>query len=348
MATLKDVAARCGFSASTVSYALRDNPRIPEETRTRIKSVAAELGYQRDAHLGQLMAHLKSRRQQVQACPIAWINSAPNPLHWRETPWAREFYDSALQRAREQGFAMNEIWVHDQGLPHSRLDEVLKARGMRGLILSTPLQGQEWTHGSTGMRTPSSSWTTGSPASFDHVYALYWQICAWHWNRSSCAVTPPEALAERGGRLLDRLRLHIRMPRQNRLRPDLEPILTPPARDSPASRSRPGWRSSGPMWSSPHPTLGGLLRELGLRIPEDLGYLAMYVLNDDSLWSGVSQLHQQQSVIAVDRLAGLLQMNTVGRRPTAAHTDPRTVARRHDVAEPRVRGAPDGSVTGVR
>jgi len=322
MATLKDVAARCGFSASTVSYALRDNPRIPEETRTRIKSVAAELGYQRDAHLGQLMAHLKSRRQQVQACPIAWINSAPNPLHWRETPWAREFYDSALQRAREQGFAMNEIWVHDQGLPHSRLDEVLKARGMRGLILSTPLQGQEWTHwidwdayAVVVLDDPEAL------PQFDHVYALYCanmrmaleQVLLRGYRRPKLWLSEADDYWTAYGYTSECLR-------QNRLRPDLEPILTPPARELTRESVQAWMEEQRPdVVLAPTPTLGGLLRELGLRIPEDLGYLAMYVLNDDSLWSGVSQLHQQQSVIAVDRLAGLLQMNTVGRRPHPQH-----------------------------
>ena len=61
MPTIKEIAERSGFSPSTVSYALRDNPRIPGETRDKIKAVAQEMGYQRDAHLGQLMAYLKGR-----------------------------------------------------------------------------------------------------------------------------------------------------------------------------------------------------------------------------------------------------------------------------------------------
>ena len=58
MLTIKDIALNCGFSPSTISYALRDNPRIPEATREKIKAVAKEMGYQRDAHLGQLMAQI--------------------------------------------------------------------------------------------------------------------------------------------------------------------------------------------------------------------------------------------------------------------------------------------------
>lgn len=322
MATIKDVAARSGFSPSTVSYALRDNPRIPEQTRDRIKAIAAELGYQRDAHLGQLMAHLKSRRHQSQACPIAWLNSASNPGHWRDTPWAREFYESAAQRAREQGFALNEIWVHDQRVPYPRLDEVMKARGTRGLVLSTPLRNQEWVHW--------IDWDSYAVVvlddpdalpQFDHVYALYCsnmrmaleQVFQRGYRRPKLWLSEEDDYWTAYGYTNECLR-------QNRLRPDVAPILTPPAPDiSPATVH--AWMETHQPDAiiAPTATLGRQLVELGYRIPQDIGYVAMYVLNDDAHWSGVSQLHHQQSIIAIDRLASLLQMNTLGRRPHPQH-----------------------------
>lgn len=42
---LKDIADRTGFSVNTVSLALRDSPRIPEETRTLIREAAETLNY---------------------------------------------------------------------------------------------------------------------------------------------------------------------------------------------------------------------------------------------------------------------------------------------------------------
>lgn len=42
---LKDIAEKTGFSANTVSLALRESPRIPEETREKIKKAARELNY---------------------------------------------------------------------------------------------------------------------------------------------------------------------------------------------------------------------------------------------------------------------------------------------------------------
>jgi len=44
-ARLKDIAEKTGFSTNTVSLALRESPRIPQETRSVIRSAALELNY---------------------------------------------------------------------------------------------------------------------------------------------------------------------------------------------------------------------------------------------------------------------------------------------------------------
>jgi len=322
MATIKEIAARCGFSPSTISYALRDNPRIPEETREKIKAVAKEMGYQRDAHLGQLMAHLKNRRHHAQTCPIAWINSSSNPNHWHETPWAREFYESAQARAHEQGFSMNEIWAHDQKIPNSRLDEVLKARGTQGLILSTPLQGQDWTHWIdwTSYATVILDEPHALPQ-FDHVYALYCsnmrttleQVFARGYRRPKVWISPDDDYWTAYGYTCECLR-------HNHMNPELEPILTTPGKDFSPESIKAWMEENRPdVVIAPTPTLGTHLQNVGYSIPGDIGYVAMYVLNTDSTWSGISQLHQQQSIIAIDRLASLLQMNSKGHQAHPLH-----------------------------
>lgn len=46
--TLKDISEQCGYSVNTVSRTLRDDPRLPEATISRIKQVADELGYMKN------------------------------------------------------------------------------------------------------------------------------------------------------------------------------------------------------------------------------------------------------------------------------------------------------------
>ena len=45
MVSLKDIANVCGVSVATVSKALNDQPDIGEETRSKIRATADELGY---------------------------------------------------------------------------------------------------------------------------------------------------------------------------------------------------------------------------------------------------------------------------------------------------------------
>ena len=45
MVTLKDIAAKAEVAVSTVSYALNNDPRIPEETKHRVLQAAQKLGY---------------------------------------------------------------------------------------------------------------------------------------------------------------------------------------------------------------------------------------------------------------------------------------------------------------
>lgn len=47
--TLKDVAEACGYTINTVSRALRDDPRLPLPTRTKIRQTAFSMGYIRNS-----------------------------------------------------------------------------------------------------------------------------------------------------------------------------------------------------------------------------------------------------------------------------------------------------------
>ena len=43
--TLKDIAEQCGYTANTVSRALRGDKKLPENTRLTIQRIAREMGY---------------------------------------------------------------------------------------------------------------------------------------------------------------------------------------------------------------------------------------------------------------------------------------------------------------
>ena len=59
--TIKDVAKAAGVSPSTVSRALHNNPRISEQARERIRTLAKEMGF----HPNQMARSLVNRRTRV-------------------------------------------------------------------------------------------------------------------------------------------------------------------------------------------------------------------------------------------------------------------------------------------
>ena len=60
-ATIKDIARLAEVSPSTVSRALRDNPRISQAVRQRVRQVAADL----DFHPNQMARSLVKRESRI-------------------------------------------------------------------------------------------------------------------------------------------------------------------------------------------------------------------------------------------------------------------------------------------
>lgn len=93
MATITDVARRAGVSVSTVSYALSGTRPIRQETKSRIATAMADLGYQPNASARSLA----SRRTNVLAMLYPEAERGVGTT-------GGEFIHAAAERARELGY----------------------------------------------------------------------------------------------------------------------------------------------------------------------------------------------------------------------------------------------------
>ena len=73
--SLADIARKAGVHITTVSLALRDSPRLPVATKTRIKTLADEMGYQPDPMLSALTAYRRNAKIQQTQGTLAWITT---------------------------------------------------------------------------------------------------------------------------------------------------------------------------------------------------------------------------------------------------------------------------------
>jgi LacI family transcriptional regulator len=141
-ATLKDVADRAGVHRTTVSLALRDHPRIPLETRNRIKTIARELDYRVNPLVSALMQSRRSGRA-VKHAALAYVTNYPTRYGWKPEHHDRpDFFPGAVERAADFGYKLEHFWLAEPGMTPRRFCDMLSARNIHGLIIGRLPPGQ--------------------------------------------------------------------------------------------------------------------------------------------------------------------------------------------------------------
>ncbi|MCD8482751.1 MAG: LacI family transcriptional regulator [Verrucomicrobia bacterium] len=133
--TLRMIAEAAGVSRATASRALRDNPVISESVRKKVKTVAVKLGYAPDPEAQRLMAYLRSTRKQRFESTIGILNAYQPSQRINEDYYTRELIQGAKQRAVQLGFAVDMLNLREDGMTPRRVDQIIKARSIRGLLI---------------------------------------------------------------------------------------------------------------------------------------------------------------------------------------------------------------------
>lgn len=138
---IRDVAARAGVNASTVSRALRADPRIRPEVRARIQALAEAMGYEPDPTLRALAKYRAQGRAVGFRGLLAWVTNEARREGWRHYEKAA-YFEGAKRRAAELGYDVEHFWSLEPGLTPARLRQILLARGVRGVLLPPPPPGK--------------------------------------------------------------------------------------------------------------------------------------------------------------------------------------------------------------
>lgn len=121
---------------AAVSYALRRDGKIPEATRERVLAAAARLGYRPNPRVASLMAHIRRGQTPPRGERIAFVWVHTSRQQSRRSPFLRSVFRAARRRAEQMGFAVEEFWTADPGMTGRRLAEILRTRGIVGVVLS--------------------------------------------------------------------------------------------------------------------------------------------------------------------------------------------------------------------
>lgn len=310
---MRELAALAGCSQTTVSLALRNHPRIPPATRDRILALASKAGYARDPLVSTLMTQLRSSRKTRVVEKLAMLT-------WWDKPGARHnprgiaLHDGIYARARHLGYGIEEFWACEPRMTQARLGRILHARSIRGVILMSMLHARgrvslDWRH----FATAAVGHTILRPGLHHaaHAFSQGMMLTLRTLKRLGYVRVGYANVIEQDD-MSTNAWLSTYMGYQYRLRPNdvIPPLLTP------------HWdKARLADWIERHkiqvvvgnmPVLMDLLRDIGLRIPEDIGFASLDCLPSTDTCAGIDILRGEIGAKTVDLVVEQLQNNEFG------------------------------------
>lgn len=314
---MRDVAARAGVTASTVSLCLKASPLISAATRERVLSVANELGYRPNPLVRALMKSRRRRGGAPGGPTLAFVTAFPARDGWRKlgTLVFPQMYEGAKARAAECGYGLQEFWLTEPGMSPQRFAGMLHARGILGLIVA-PLP-----NANVSLEFPWDEFAAVALGTTLHRPALH-RVANDLFHSMMIAMEECHRLGYRRIGLALRSTVNQKVQRrwlagyllaQSEL-PGL--AIVPPLLAEPLSEEAfvPWFRREKPdvvIATAPH-DIRQWITSLGRRIPDDVGLVSLSAPQLGDPMSGIFQHAAELGVRSVDLLVTLLERNELG------------------------------------
>jgi LacI family transcriptional regulator len=319
--SIRDLARQLKVSHVTVSMALRDHPRISPQRREQVRALAEKLGYRPDPMLSSLVAYRQQKHAKPIAATLAWINRWPDPRQLRRFKEFDAYWEGALAAADRLGYRLEEFVITPE-LSAARLDTILSARGVRGVLIPPHPAKVSW-------KNFGLSWENYAVVRFGFsVVDLRAHLIGNDQMRS--AELAVQAMYARNYRRIgfvtcegfDRttdgnFRVgYLRGCESNADAAKIEPLTLPAA----ASTDRltidkvrkwiARWKPDSVLTSEPQ--LPAVLKSVGLRVPEDIALAATTVRDSGSIDAGLDQNPHEIGRVAVTTLSELINHHETG------------------------------------
>ncbi len=311
---MQQIADAAGVSRMAVSLALRNSPKISAPTASRIRQLADELGYRPNPMVSALMTQLRQARDIKKPSVLAYVTAFPTEAGWHRPGVAVAFYEGAQRRAEELGYTLEEWWLRRPGMTERRFCDILTTRDIHGMIVAPLPAGSDalqldWPHFAAATISYSLTAPELNRASNDHFMSInlaIQELTALGYRRIGLAIpdeTDPRIAQHWTAAMLG---YQEKIPLTERV-----PTL---ARMAPPVRAFTNWYQE----YQPHAvlSLGGeclrIFADLGLRVPQDVGFASLALAADDRDVAGVNQHSELVGAAAVDLVDSQLRRNERG------------------------------------
>lgn len=185
--TMQQIADAAGVSKATVSMCFSNAPEISAATRGRVLAIARKLKYRPHPYISALMQHRRRRKSSLDRPVIALVSADATADGWKKSLSAtiRQMYAGAQQRAEASGYQAQPFWLHQNSMSNERFSEMLRARGIQGLLLGplpdhSPAPSLNWSYFSAvGLGVPSTTLTLPMACN-DHYFSSFRAVDRCH------------------------------------------------------------------------------------------------------------------------------------------------------------------------
>lgn len=133
--TLRTLAKSLALSRTTVSDALRGLSRVNPQTIERVRAAAEAAGYVRNPLTGEVMSQLRRSSDQLFRGVLAALEIVEEPRAPHIVRYNSAVLEGVRERAKQLGFNVEHFDVARDDLRLPRIDGILHARGIRGLVV---------------------------------------------------------------------------------------------------------------------------------------------------------------------------------------------------------------------
>lgn len=318
--TMSSIAEKAGVSKNTVSLALRHDPQIPAGTRRRIERIAKQLGYAKNPVVAQLMTELRKVGPAGYRRTFALLNANLDARAFTRHPTIPAYVAGCRRRAALHGCTLDEFWLHDPELDGQRLNRMLKARGIRGLIVVGMMKENRlpsrfavtWQQHATVVTGVRTHGPTLSFACVDHhalVLEAMEQARRLGYRRPALVL---EGSIDRlvGGRFSSGFWTGEQGLAERERVPGFYDVEA--ARGEP-ERFHAWYRTRKPdVIFTLHTVVREWLEEEGVKAPRDVGLIQLERRRGCADWAGMEQHNDLTGEAAVDMLVGMVNNNEAG------------------------------------
>ena len=302
----------------TVSRVMRGAPKVAAATRQRVLDAAQALGYEPDPHLARLMHSVRSRKKIGLRAVIAVIREHVPEDGLLSASYQYVPVEDIRRRAHGHGYAVEEFFLGRDGLTPERLQQVLHARGIEAVIVSPqsmqlPCSRLDYspfaavTFGNA-MQQPALHMCAGNMTL--GIQNAAEQLSARGYRRIGVAVTQWIVNRSQFGYTGGLFHWQLGLASEDRV-----PLLLFPENDISLGYD------AFQQWMNDHRPdalitfdthIPAWLKQLGLRVPEDIGFVAHDWTPKMSGLAGIYQRRDHLAAAAVDILVSQLSQHEHG------------------------------------